>query len=88
MKRWMLRLHTWFSTAPVAVWIADGKVTVVRGRIRPALLSELADLANASQIDTACILASSTDHGFRLTFHGIPESLHQRFRNVWSCHWR
>ena len=88
MKRWMLQLIACFSTASVVVWIENGKPTVRRGQIRPALLSELADLATASQIATACILATTTDHGFRLTFHGIPESLHQRFRNVWSCHWR
>jgi hypothetical protein len=88
MTRWLLQLTAWFSTASVVVWIENGQATVRRGRIRPALLAELADLANASQIVTACILATTTDHGFRLTFHGIPEPLHQRFRNVWSCHWR
>ena len=59
-----------------------------RGTVPARLLAELAELARIGGVETACVHARRTSHGFSLTLFGVPRALHQRFRNVWVANWR
>jgi hypothetical protein len=72
------------SLSDTVILIENGRSEIKRGNARAALLSELTDLSKEHKIDIACINASEKSMGFRLSFFGIPEELHQRFRNVWG----
>ena len=88
MKQLWIRLVAALPLTNTAILIAHGRATVTRGKVRPALLSELGDLARSTHVETACILARTTATTFRLTFVSIPAHLQQRFRNVWGANWR
>lgn len=89
MKRFWIELIASLPLTDAAVLVQNGRVIVKRGKVRTALLSELAELVRCNQIQTACILARTTATTFRLSFLGIPdEALRQKFRNVWGVNWR
>ena len=89
MKPFWIRLIASLPLTDTVVLVQNGMVIVKRGKIRTALLSELAELVRCHQIQTACIMARTTATTFRLSFLGVPdEALRQRFRNVWGVNWR
>jgi hypothetical protein len=75
----------------ITVRIRGGRAEAVRGRVRAGLLAALGDLARSSGVRSACLHASrgstSAAGGWRLSFHGVPRSLRQRFRNLWITFW-
>jgi len=77
------------ASLPVAgttILLMKGTARVKRGKVRSALISELTLLAEAEQIECGSIHVKQVQgRGDRLTFYGIPEALHQRFRNVWNA---
>jgi hypothetical protein len=91
MNRLLIQLIAALPRRQTTILFLDGEALVKRGKVRGVLLSELAELTNANNIQAACIrVAQSSVAGFpkfELTFYGIPPSLHQRFRNVWGAHW-
>jgi hypothetical protein len=87
MRKLRVKLAASLSRADAVVLIADGELEVRRGQLRAALLSDLQELARASGIRHACIHATFLDSRYELRFTGIPERLHQRFRNVWGANW-
>ena len=89
MNRFWIRLVASLPLTDTVVLVQNGRVVAKRGRIRTALLSELAELVRCNQIQTACVMARTTASTFRLSFLGVPdETLRQRFRNVWGVNWR
>lgn len=89
MKRFWIKLIACLPLAETTVLIKGGRAIRKRGDARSVLLYELTDLAKSNNITDACIHAASAGNsGHRLSFYGIPRSLHQRFRNVWSANWR
>ena len=86
MKKLWIRFIASLPLADTTVLITDGNVVTRRGRTRPALRAELGELARTTGVVDACIHAYTTGHlGCRLSFFGIRDSLHQRFRNVWCA---
>lgn len=71
------------------VLISGGIASARRGKIRGLLLTELNDFAREHGIDSACIHSQQRPgYGFSLRIYGVPESLHQRLRNVWGANCR
>ncbi len=72
----------------ISILILDGHAVAHRGKVRATLLAQLGALASRHNIDAACIHAVATNSArsstFQLTIFGVPEELHQRFRNLWS----
>ena len=82
----------WFiSILPLSnttVLIVNGRARAKRGRVGTSVLSALSDLAKVSGVRHACIHASVKANGLaRLSLFGVPQSLKQRFRNVWGAHY-
>jgi len=88
MKRAWIRLVAALPLADTTLLITDARLEVRRGKVRAGLLRELNELLKLHPLAMACIQARTTQTGFRLSFHGIPQELHQRFRNVWSANWK
>lgn len=88
MTGFWIKLFACLSFADATVLIQDGHAVAKRGAAPFILLAELAELARTNGIETACIHARMTGHGFSLTLFGVPQALHQRFRNVWAANWR
>ena len=89
MKTFWIKFIASLPLAPTTVLIADGKVVVKRGKIHSALVSALKQLAYSNEITIACIHATEIGNsGHKLSFFGIPDKLHQRFRNVWAANCR
>ena len=88
MTRFWIKLAAGLPLANAAVLIVDGQAVAKRGTVPARLLAELAELARTNGIETACVHARRTSHGFSLTLFGVPRALHQRFRNVWVANWR
>jgi hypothetical protein len=88
MKRLIIRLLAFLPLAETTVLLEAGRVRTVRGRVSPALGSELAELASSHALADACIHARRTAGGHALTIIGVPRALHQRVRNVWAANAR
>jgi hypothetical protein len=89
MKRFWIKFMASLPLGDTTVLIADGGVVARRGNPRAALLSELSEWVKCNGIHDACVHASTTGaSGFRLSLFGIPDSLHQRLRNVWGANWK
>lgn len=84
MGRTAARIFAALPLGDVTVRIEAGAAVVRRGRVRPALLDEIAAVATAEEIGNAVLHARTDGRDFHLRFFGIPPRLHQRFRNVWA----
>ncbi len=88
MRACWIKLIAALPLADTTLLVENGKVEVKRGHVRSVLLSELTELCQINHVTVACINARTKSTGFKLAFYGIPEELHQRFRNVWGVHWK
>lgn len=88
MNSLWIKLMSRLSLADIVLVILHGRVQVQRGTVRPGLLSELGELVQHTHIENGCIQARIASSSIRLSFFGIPEKFHQRFRNVWSANWK
>jgi hypothetical protein len=84
MKRLWIKFIASLPLADTVILVDNGKTVIKRGKIKSALKSQLDELAKSLRINTACINASENSRGFMITFFGISEEFHQRFRNVWG----
>ena len=66
--------------------ICHGRVLVVRGRIPPALLEALADVAQSGGIEQATVRAVRGPWHARLVIRGVDDGTAQRLRNVFGIH--
>jgi hypothetical protein len=66
--------------------IRNGRVYVVRGRVRSALLEAFSDISRDARIDRASLRAIWTSMGPRLVVRGVDEPTAQRLRNVFGIH--
>ena len=89
MKRLWIKFIASLPIAETTVLIVDGKAVVTRGKANSALASEVQGLASSSGVTIACIHGSEAGSaGHKLSIFGIPDNLHQRFRNVWAANWK
>ena len=88
MNRFWIRFLASLPLADTTVLIDGGRAEARRGVVHSRVLSALADLAGANGIETACVHARTAGKSLSLTLFGVPESLHQRFRNVWGANWK
>lgn len=67
------------------ITIADGKQTVVRGRVPPALLNDFG--AVVRRVKRGRVIAHKASSGARLTFGGdIEGDVAQRLRNIFGLY--
>ncbi len=88
MKKLWIILIAALPLGDTTLLITGEKVEVRRGQVRSGLLSELNELLRMYPLNIACIHARTTQTSYHLTFFGIPEDLHQRYRNVWGVNWK
>ncbi|MCP5065464.1 MAG: DUF3634 family protein [bacterium] len=77
-------LLRFWSSASVVIEILAGRVRVVRGKVRPGLVSDLSDVCRDQGIEGGLIRVfevSRGQHRFKFT-GGIPKAAHQPLRNV------
>jgi len=85
MKHIWFHLISFLPLGETTVRFRHGTAKVIRGKVRSAVISEFNQLAKEADIQHGCIQIRTTkEKGSRLFFYGIPESAHQRFRNVWT----
>jgi hypothetical protein len=92
MKRLWMRLIASTKLQGTCVLILNGRAIARRGKARGILLAELSQFAETQGVDAACIYAVTSPGpgtaNFKLSIYGIPDSLHQRVRNIWSVNSR
>lgn len=68
------------------VSIRDGRALLVRGRIPPSLLSQLADVARRAQVQRGSVTAYKSDGRARIVSSGFSDGDQQRLRNLFALH--
>jgi hypothetical protein len=69
------------------IQVREGKVHVERGKVSKKFLHDCQNLISECKVQEATIKAVSKSGRVSLEFsHQIPETYHQRFRNVWKFH--
>lgn len=63
------------------VSVRRGEVLVVRGRVPPGFLGDLADVVRQARVTRATVRAVRGDGGADLVLRGVPEPAAQRLRN-------
>ena len=87
MRRW-IKFIAHLPLGDATVLIECGQAIAKRGTVPASLLADLAELFRTNGIQVACIHARKQSHGCSLTLFGVPQSLHQRVRNIWAANGR
>lgn len=67
------------------IQIKNGEVKLRKGKLTTAFLSNCYDLCRDLDLRKGYICGLSTPDGIRLSFSShIPETMRQRFRNIWA----
>ena len=89
LKHFFNQIKIALSFADIVITFEDGQAKTNRGKPRPSLLTALSEIAASNNIKTGLILARRQGPGHQLTIsRDIPETLHQRIRNVWGANAR
>ena len=68
------------------VRLEDGRARLWQGQAPQAFVKECAEIAAQRELSRGLIFGCRRGRGLVLEFRGVPESCHQRFRNVWQIH--
>jgi len=83
----LLKLQAKLSTADVVLFVEDGGITVVRGKVKASFLSDLKDIMTSRGLTKGIIFAHLSGRSPTLSFsRDIPNRVHQQIRNVWGLH--
>lgn len=70
--------------AEMEVRIENGRLRVVRGRVPPHFVDELAPILEHERIESGWIRSTPAGNRTRLSFSkSIPEGVRQQIRNIW-----
>ncbi len=69
-----------------AISVRDGRAMVVRGRVPPALLEDLAMVVGEAKVARGSIRALRAAEHARLAMRGIDDGPAQRLRNIFGIH--
>lgn len=76
-----------FNPPKFIVQIDNRKAEVVKGKLSKAFLEDCSIICDDNEIDAGKIYGIEKEYGVSLDFsHTIPDSCHQKFRNVWGIH--
>lgn len=86
----MLRdfLRVLLRQADFTIRIKGGRACLWQGKAPKGFVDDCDLIAVDQQLQTGLIFGCQRSRGLVLEFSQIPESCHQRFRNVWQIHQR
>ena len=87
MKEFFNFLARIFNPPAFVITIKNREAFGNKGNVSSQFISECTEIAKSEKILEGKIYGMAKNYGIRLVFSkNIPESSHQRFRNVWNLH--